>query len=91
MIPRQPRRHADDDPMGSRVAGILLTGFVVSFCGATGSQGRIWGKVELARGLRHETSLKMEREEKRMERVDGKVAGDYGFIEKAKVVEKTGW
>jgi hypothetical protein len=36
--------------------------------------------VELARGLRHETSLKMEREEKRMERVDGKAAGDYGFI-----------
>ena len=38
------------------------------------------GKVELARGLRHETSLKMKREEKRIERVDGKSGGDYGFI-----------
>jgi hypothetical protein len=35
--------------------------------------------VELARGLRYETSLKMKREEKGW-RVDGKAAGDYGFI-----------
>jgi hypothetical protein len=42
----------------SRVGGILLTGSVVSFCGAAGLQGRVEEKVELARGLRHETSLK---------------------------------
>jgi hypothetical protein len=37
------------------------------------------GEVELTRGLRHETSLKMKREEKGW-RVDGKAAGDYSFI-----------
>jgi hypothetical protein len=42
-------------------------------------EGSGGGKVELARGLRHETSLKMKREEKGW-RVDGKAAGDYSFI-----------
>ena len=35
--------------------------------------------MELARGPRHETSLKMKREEKGW-RVDGKAVGDYSFI-----------
>jgi hypothetical protein len=53
VLPR-PRANNSQQSRG----GILLTGFVVSFCGAAGLQGRVGGKVELARGLRHETSLK---------------------------------
>jgi len=53
VLPR-PRANNSQQSRG----GILLTDFVVSFYGAAGLQGRIGRKVELARGQRHEASLK---------------------------------
>jgi hypothetical protein len=69
-----PRPRANNSQQSRE--GILLTSFVVSFYGAAGPQGGIGEKME------PETRdiAEMKREEKRMERVDGKAAGDYGFI-----------
>jgi hypothetical protein len=60
--------------------GILPTGFVVSFCGAADLQGRVGGGGEARPRPGARDIAKNEEGGERIERDDGKAAGDYGFI-----------
>jgi hypothetical protein len=63
--------------------GILLTGLVVSFRGAAGPQGRDRGESRARQRPEARDIVKMKREKKRMERVEGKAAGDYGLYNRS--------
>jgi hypothetical protein len=69
-----PRPQANNSQQSR--GGILLTGLVVSLCGAAGPQERIGGgEVELARGLRQNGPCRRERKRKGFREVSKKRRG----------------